>query len=247
MDHIRTDPRRDASPADRPAGRWAGVIDLMLRRTTPVNDTGLSNLRAYWEALRGDDPVPRRAQVDPRGIERALGIAFLAERVAPEVARFRVAGMRVNGLMGMEVRGMPLSALFEPEARDPFAQALRQVFDSPAIAELSLRGAPGLGQPRLDGRMLLLPLRADDGTVSRVLGGLAMSGKVGSVPRRLAVTGLRMMPLRPDAMHADDSPSPGPEALPAHGISEAPAVFVPAPTPPRHRGRPQLRVISNDD
>ncbi|WP_201155862.1 PAS domain-containing protein [Rhodobaculum claviforme] len=212
----------------------------MLRRGAVVDDPGLSNLRAYWEALRGDDPVPRRAQVDPRGIERALGIAFLAERVAPEVARFRVAGMRVNALMGMEVRGMPVSALFQPDARATLGRAIRRVFDGPAIAEMTLRGAPGLTQPRLEGRMLLLPLRSDDGSVSRVLGGLSLSGTIGSAPRRLDVTGMQLLPIGNAAgWDGTDTSSDGGTPL---GMAEAPAPFA-----PENRGRPHLRVVRNDD
>ncbi len=214
-------------------GRWAGVVDLMVRRGGAVNDPGLGTLRAYWEALRGDALIPRRAQVDPRGIEQALGISFLAERVAPEVARFRVAGMRINSLMGMEVRGMPLSALFQPEARTSLGRALRRVFDGPAIVELSLRGAPGLTQPRLDGRMVILPLRADDGSVSRALGGLALSGRIGTTPRRLEITGLQITPLG------------AAEAQAVPGLAEAPAPFTPQTHTPD--GRPRLRLIRNDD
>lgn len=235
MDHTET--RHDRAAGQ--AGRWSGVIDLMLRRGAAVDDPGLSNLRAYWEALRGDNTVPRRSQVDPRGIERALGIAFLAERVAPEVARFRVAGMRVNALMGMEVRGMPLSALMQPDARNTLGRALRRVFDGPAIAEMTVRGTPGLTQPRLEGRMLLLPLQTDDGAITRLLGGLSLSGHIGAVPRRLEVTGLRILTLgTPGTWEVADTPAD----TPTEGLAEAPAPFA-----PQRRGRPHLRVVRDDE
>ena len=38
--------------------------------------------------------------------------------MAPSVARFRLAGAHLSELMGMEVRGMPMTALFLPDARD---------------------------------------------------------------------------------------------------------------------------------
>ena len=221
--------------SEGPRGRWAGVIDLLVRRGGAVNDPGLSSLRAYWEAVRGDAPVPRRAQVDPRGIESALGIAFLAERVAPGVARFRVAGMRVNGLMGMEVRGMPLSALLEPEARPELGRILRRVLDTPAIAQVAVAGASGFGRPRLEGRMLLMPLQSEDGEIDRILGGLAMQGKIGATPRRLTLTGLQLEPLV-SASASPEAPAPIP------GMAEPAADFAHRP-----RGRPNLRVIRNDD
>ncbi|MGY6410474.1 MAG: PAS domain-containing protein [Alkalilacustris sp.] len=226
--------------SEAPRGRWAGVIDLLVRRGGMVKDPGLSSLRAYWEALRGDDLIPRRAQIDPRGIENALGIAFLAERVAPEVARFRVAGMRVNGLMGMEVRGMPISALLEPESRAQFGRTLRRVLDGPAVAEISIMGSAGFGRPRLDGRMLLMPLRAEDGSITRLLGGLALEGRIGATPRRLEITGLQLTPLAPGAAQPVEEPGPDLTALP--GFAEARAGFAPRPS-----GPPKLRVIRNDD
>ena len=230
MDDLRSVSGGEATPR----GRWSGVIDLLVRRGGMVSDPGLSSLRAYWEALRGDAPVPLRSQIDPRGIESALGIAFLAERVAPEVARFRVAGMRVNGLMGMEVRGMPISALLEPDSRDQFARTLRRVLDMPAIAEISVAGASGFGRPRLEGRMLLLPLRSEDGSISRLLGGLAMEGRIGATPRRLDVTGLQITPLIPGT-------EVQPDASPVPGFAEPAARFAPRPS-----GPPKLRVIRNE-
>ena len=222
------------------SGRWAGVVDLLAHRGGMMQQgghggayAGLSSLRASWEALRTDGDVPHRAQIDPRGIENALPIAFLAEEIAPGVARLRVAGSQLGRMMGMEVRGMPLSALIEPDSRDEVAAALKRVFAQPAIAEMSLRAGTGLAQPRLEGRMLLLPLRAGDGRVSRVLGGLALDGRVGLAPRRLSLTGLQVMPLGSAAE---------PQAAAQPGFAEPQQGFTPAP----QRGRPALRVISND-
>ncbi|MEZ5686504.1 MAG: PAS domain-containing protein [Paracoccaceae bacterium] len=51
-----------------------------------------AELRAYWEGLRqGRQAVPSRAEVDPRGIDRALEYSFILERVAPGMGRFRLS------------------------------------------------------------------------------------------------------------------------------------------------------------
>ncbi len=205
----------------------------------------LSGVRAYWEALRAGALVPARAQVDPRGIESALDIAFLAERIAPGQARLRIAGMRLNDLMCMEVRGMPLSALILPDSRQRFADALEQVFAGPAIVELALRAPAKLGLAALDARMLLLPLRDEIGQITRALGALALQGRVGATTRRLDVLGVQVNPLRPlQAADAPDVPPPAPASnrTPEPGFAEPPAPFA---APPRKR--PRLRLIRNDE
>lgn len=218
----------------RAGGLWAGVVDLVARRDGTMRMNELATLHAYWEALRKDGDVPRRADVDPRGIESALDIAFLVERIAPGLARLRLAGMHLNDLMGMDVRGMPLSALLEPDARAGFAEVLERVFDGPAIAELAVRARPGLAQPAREGRMLLLPLRGEDNRVSRALGGLVLQGRPGLPPRRLVLLHQRLIPTDAAARHSAAAPAPG--------FSD-PA----APFGTEGRPRPALRVIRNTD
>jgi len=123
--------------------------------------------------------VPKRADIDPRGIEPLISSAFIAERIAPGVARLRVAGVHLNDLMGMEVRGMPLATFIEPRDRDAFALRLVDLFDGPAILRFALRGRRGIGRPALGGTMMLLPLRSDLGDISRALGCLVTRGPVG--------------------------------------------------------------------
>ena len=77
----------------------------------------LRQAEAYWTALRRGDDVPSRSQIDPRGLENILSNTFILERIAPGIARFRLAGSLVNEMAGMEVRGMPVTAFFTTEAR----------------------------------------------------------------------------------------------------------------------------------
>jgi len=146
-----------------------------------------SELRGYWEGLRAGRGVPLRAAVDPRGIDRALEYAFIVERIAPSIARFRLAGMHLSELMGMEVRGMPITAFFTPKARARVAARLEAVFQGPEVAELALVGEGGFGKPELQARMLILPLKSDLGDVTRALGCLVADGQIGRAPRRFDV------------------------------------------------------------
>ncbi|MDT8855630.1 PAS domain-containing protein [Paracoccaceae bacterium Fryx2] len=206
----------------------------------------IAEVRAYWEALRDGADLPRRAQIDPRGIEGALESAFLLERVAPGIARFRLAGMQLNDLMGMEVRGMPLSSFFEPGSRNRMAEGLEQVFSLPGALELRLEAERSLGRPALEARMLLLPLRSERGPVDLALGCLACEGQIGRSPRRFAIASQLVerlqspVPVRP-APQPDARPLRKPAAV--TGMSEAAAPFRPAPP----RGKPNLRLVKSDE
>ncbi len=152
----------------------------------------LAEVEAYWDGLRGPRPVPMRSEVDPRGIERALEYAFILERIAPGVARLRIAGSHLTDLMGMEVRGMPLTAFFTPDARKQITKCLEDVFSGPAIGEVMLSADKGIGKPAMDAKMLLLPMASDMGDVSRILGCFVTNGQIGRTPRRFNVTDVKM-------------------------------------------------------
>lgn len=92
----------------------------------------------YWEALRHGRQMPLRSEIDPRGLEGALEYAFILERVAPQVARFRLAGQHISALAGAEVRGMPVTTLFTAAARDEAARAIEAVFKGPEMIEIAL-------------------------------------------------------------------------------------------------------------
>lgn len=163
----------------------------MIDMTGLVTDNrfrSLTEVEAYWEGLRMGDAVPRRADIDPRGIENALEYAFVLERIAPGLARLRIAGMHLGDLMGMEMRGMPISAMVQPTGRTGFARTLEAVMSRPAVARITLSAQTGIGKPSLDGRMLLLPLLSDMGEITRVLGCFETHGQIGRAPRRFSVT-----------------------------------------------------------
>ena len=144
-------------------------------------------VRAYWDALRDDQDLPHREQVNPRGMAGALHQVFMVERIAPGMARFRLAGMEINDLMGMEVRGMPLSALFDPAVRAQLADLLEKVMTTRTIVELDLEADRGIGRPALRARLVLLPLQGTAGEADLILGCIACDGQIGRAPRRFVI------------------------------------------------------------
>lgn len=162
--------------------------------------TPLRQAEAYWTALSRDGTVPRRSQIDPRALQNILEHAFVLERVAPGVARFRLAGHHLNGQFGMDLRGMPLSCLVTPATRPRLATTLEHVFDAPAVAEIDLTGERRLiGSAPPAARMLLLPLRGAGDAVNRILGAMVCDGPT----RAGARYALGPVELRPVRMRGD--------------------------------------------
>ena len=194
----------------------------------------LQSVRGYWEALRVFGALPRRDQVDPRGMAEALGNVFLIEQIAPGHARLRLAGIHLNDLLGMDARGMPLSALFEPGARSRLYAELEQIFTSPAIIEIWLEAERGVGRPEMTGRMMLLPLTGTAGDPPLALGCIVTDGAVGRQPRRFGIASMvrELLPMPPmRVIHS----APATLAVPASQM----------PTPPRSSGRPALRLVAS--
>lgn len=171
-------------------------IVTMTQFQTHSSFASIAVIEAYWEALRAGREMPKRAEIDPRGIESALAHAFILERVAPGVARMRIAGSHLNDVMGMEARGMPLTSFFERDARQRIATLLEEVFQTPATAQVMMKSDGSLGQPALEARMLLLPLKSDLGDVSRILGCFVSLGEVGAAPRRFDLCDIKLQSLR---------------------------------------------------
>lgn len=195
----------------------------------------LRQAEAYWTALRRGDDVPSRSQIDPRGLENILSNTFILERIAPGIARFRLAGSLVNEMAGMEVRGMPVTAFFTTDARKQLSNAMEHMFDTPAVVELELQiEAPRLSKPR-EARMLLLPLRSDLGDISRVLGVLVADEAASVTSQRFSITSIEMRAVGKPSGAAEFKAKPREDAKEDHadvnqpnpGFAEVQARFKP--------------------
>lgn len=200
----------------------------------------IAEVDAYWTALKGPRLVPGRLDIDPRGIEGALGHVMLLERIAPGVARIRLAGNHLSDLMGMDVRGMPVSALIAPQDRARFADHLEQVFTAPAKMVAELAAERAIGKPKLDARLLVLPLSDGDGRITRALACLSTHGTLGRAPRRFGLEAQQCRPL------SGAIPLPLPRV---YAMAEAPQPFDRpdlrrADSAPR---KPYLRLVASDD
>ena len=208
-------------------GSTEGQVISMNQRGDGRRHPALAGVEAYWQALRQGESIPFRSQISPRGLEHALEYAFVLERIAPGIARLRIAGSHLVALMGMEVRGMPLTAFFSAGSRPHVSDTVESVFRDSAMAEVQLSAPRGLGRPSLEGQMLLLPLRSDNGVVDRALGCLVTDGAIGRQPRPLSLTSAEMR----------QPPAPAPRAS---EFAEAAAIYQPRPDVP------YLRLVKTD-
>ncbi|SFR39834.1 PAS domain-containing protein [Yoonia tamlensis] len=168
--------------------------DAMPGADNPV----LMQLESYWRALRHARHIPARNDIRPHEIDSALPHAFILQRVAPGVARMRVAGQQLHDLLKMDARGMPVSSFFHADARAQIADLVELAFSEPAIVAVPLVSQGNVVRAPLTGTMLLLPLRDDNGQTSRVLGALMTQGHRGNRQRRFEID--RSMGIRVDRL-----------------------------------------------
>jgi hypothetical protein len=239
----------DFGTPDHPADEGAGgrVVPLLSARAARGDGDLFAIVNHYWETQRRGRLAPARTDIDPRGIAAALPYVLLAERVAPGIARLRIAGSELNDLLGMEARGMPLTVFAEPEARALLSGAIETVCNQPAVAEMRLTGPGSYGRPALSGRLMLWPLTSETGRMDRVLGCLVPVGETGRAPRRFQFGPPRLRPLAAPAQ--SDAPGLSVPALAVPGMAEppAPAPLPPMSKPPALRTRGHLRLVKSDD
>jgi hypothetical protein len=175
-------------------------LDRLRKQLTQVpvpQFDGLSQARAYWEAVRPAGGLPGRGDLDPRGFGGSLDRVFLAERVGRGVAQIRIAGSTLCAFAEMDLRGLPLGCLFAAETRPILGESLEAVFAGPAVCEIDL-GSDRSGQGKALARMLLMPLAPDNG-LSQVVGAIAFSDPT---PRRCKLQSLarRLEQMPPEAL-----------------------------------------------
>ncbi len=237
-------------------GGGTDILGFRFTRKPAPEFSALASLRAHWHDLAAGRVLPSRRDIEPRTLGPILEYCFILERIAPGVARFRLAGQHLGDLMGLEVRGMPATALFVPESRRQLAAVLEKCCTAPISAELRLTGEAGIGRGRLSARMLLLPVTDDAGRISRILGCLQSAGKIGRQPRRLQIREIIEQPLHLGRPLPTARPLAEPQLEPRQpvaGFAESPAPFAPAPgeaagvsDQPARRG-PKLRLVVDND
>ncbi|MEM7642681.1 MAG: PAS domain-containing protein [Pseudomonadota bacterium] len=200
------------------------IHDLMGERMTRKSPL-LEETWRYWSSLRDGQAIPRRDALEPRSMSFTLGHSMILDRVRPGTIRVRLGGRIMQDIMGMEVRGLPIRAFFDLEARTRATHLVEQVFETPATLEMDLI-SDGQGGG-LRGQLLVLPLLDHVGQPTKALTCLGLDGPVLEPPRRFRIVSHRLSAIRAGAAaprrRADD-------ALPMEFAEPTPA-FAPSPVP----------------
>ncbi|MBF9033784.1 PAS domain-containing protein [Rhodobacterales bacterium HKCCE2091] len=223
--------------------RPADVIAFVPKGGPRMAHPTIGQVTRYWDGLRHGRLVPTREEIDPREIQEALPYSFILDRPRPGTVRFRLSGMHLNHVLGMEARGMPVRAICEVDYRKRLMEQVEAVFEDPALVEIELRADRGVFGA-LRATMALLPLRSGPGRIDRALGVFITDGEVLDAPTRFMTRGFARTPLEAGVSVLDTTR----RALHPAGLAEAAAPYdpprqapVPAPVP---RGtQPVFRVL----
>ena len=127
---------------------------------------------AHWNKVRGRRRVPERAEIDPSAIRGALCDTFILSHSPVSSLAFRLAGTRLCGMFGHELKGMDFADLWDEAHRTQIDMLATTVADEFVGV---IGGAIGWTEEgfSIDLEWLLLPLRHRGHSHVRLLGSLA--------------------------------------------------------------------------
>jgi hypothetical protein len=137
-----------------------------------VKHSSSRELFAYWTARRGARLAPERGDIEPAAIRHSLSDVFMLAADFVEEQRFRLAGTRVCGLFGRELKGESFGSLWNEASRDHLRGLLTVVTEENTgiVAGAIGRNAEG---GAVDLELLLLPLARQGLARIRAIGVLA--------------------------------------------------------------------------
>lgn len=198
----------------------------------------------YWNALRGSRSAPDRRDIDPTRIRSALANTFILELNDGNEFDFRLAGSHLCSAYARELKGRSFSRLWHERDKDAIDTLVRAVTEDHAVALVTFQGTTAV-QTRLTLETILLPLRHNGTTYSRLLGAMTAIdepywfGVQPVVEQR--ITGLRL--IWPDDVSVQEMVRDVATAVPSHEFSAFAAAnsAIPAPLSATVYGRSARR------
>ena len=146
-------------------------------------------LYAYWLAQRGERRLPDRHDIDPAEMRGVLPHTFMVD-VDAATYPVRLSGTRLDALFGRDLKDQSFLDLWSENDRRNVQALIAGVLDDACPAVAGLDGAP-VGYPEEKLELLLLPLRHNGRTQSRLLCSLVLP----SSPSWLGLRGIEALRL----------------------------------------------------
>ena len=136
----------------------------------------------YWNRLRHGRPAPKRTEIEPADIKTLLADTFILERDTRGEAVFRLAGTRLCGVYGRELKGFSFPSLWREKDQRLVARLVHGVFESNNVVVIAFEGV-SRNKRSNPFEMIILPL---DGGVDnpRCLGACLRSAEAVLARRR---------------------------------------------------------------
>jgi hypothetical protein len=94
----------------------------------------------YWNRLRNGRPAPKRTEIEPADIKRLLADTFILERDTRGEAVFRLAGTRLCGIYGRELKGFSFPSLWREKDRRLVSRLAHGVFEQNNVVVITFDG-----------------------------------------------------------------------------------------------------------
>jgi hypothetical protein len=143
---------------------------LFSERAAPAHKDA-EEVFAYWRSRSAQGDFVMGRDIPARPIARLMRNLVVLEPAADgKNFRFRLAGSQIGERLGRDITGMSVSDVYDETAADTFIAFLNVVIgeNRPVFLDLHVRGL--LGDVRRP-EIVLLPMKAPNGTAKLVLGG----------------------------------------------------------------------------
>lgn len=159
----------------------------------------------YWNDLRRQRAAPNRIELDPAAIRGVLSNTFMIEVDPGRSYPLRIVGSRMTALFRRELNTEAFMGLWVREDRHLVTQIIQTVLDGPVPAVAGITAAPPARAP-IELELLLLPLRHEGKTHSRMLGSLVPA----SIPSWYGIIGVDALQVETSRFIYDRMPADSP-------------------------------------
>lgn len=172
---------------------------------------------SYWDRLRKNRPAPDRCEIEPSDIRDILGDTFILEIDRNfKTISFRLAGTRLCGAYGRELKGVGFLGLWSEEDNLTVFNAVRQVYQEFKACTIGAI-AQTAGNKFVEYEILMLPLSTSGADGVRILG-VATPRKspywLGAEPlTNYRLNAIRIHDTKKGVVEENSTPATAPESL----------------------------------